>query len=72
MATIHAEQNAICYGANAGISLNEATAYITHYPCLECAKLLTSCGVVQVYYHDDYHNDPLVPIICNKLKIIKI
>jgi dCMP deaminase len=72
MATIHAEQNAICYGGNAGISLKKTIAYITHYPCLECAKLLTSCGVTHVYYHDDYHNDPLVSVICNKLKIVKI
>lgn len=72
MATIHAEQNAVCYGANTGVSLNKATAYITHYPCLNCAKILASCGVTQIYYHDDYNNDPLVKIICSKLKITKI
>lgn len=72
MATIHAEQNSICYGANTGVSLHETTAYITHYPCLNCAKLLASCGVIKIYYHEDYHNDPLVPVICSKLEIIKI
>lgn len=72
MATIHAEQNAICYGANTGVSLDGAIAYVTHYPCLNCAKLLLSCGITQVYYHDDYNNDPLVPTICTKLIINKI
>jgi dCMP deaminase len=72
MATIHAEQNAICYGANTGISLNEATAYITHYPCLQCAKLLAACGVKKIYYHTDYNNDELVPVVCPILEIIKI
>lgn len=72
MATIHAEQNAICYGANTGVSLNGMTAYITHYPCLNCAKLLISCGIKKIYYHNDYNNDNLVPVICSKLEIIKI
>lgn len=72
MATIHAEQNTICYGANTGVSLRGSTAYITHYPCLNCAKLLLSCGVTQVNYHNDYNNDPLVSIVCSNLKIVKI
>jgi len=69
MATIHAEQNAICYGANTGVSLNDVVAYVTHYPCLQCAKLLASCGIKKVYYHSDYNNDNLVPIICPELEI---
>jgi dCMP deaminase len=72
MATIHAEQNAICYSTNTGISINEATAYITHYPCLNCAKLLAACGIKKIYYHHDYNNDELIPIICRNLEIIKI
>lgn len=72
MATIHAEQNALCYGAKFGVSLDNGIAYITHYPCLNCAKLLLSCGITQIYYHDDYHNDPLVPQICSHLSFTKI
>jgi len=72
MATIHAEQNAVGYGANTGVSLKECVAYITHYPCLNCAKLLCSCGITKVYYHDHYHNDPLVGSICSRLEITQI
>lgn len=72
MATIHSEQNAVCYGANTGVSLNNAIAYVTHYPCINCAKILESSGIAQVYYHEDYNNDPLVPVVCSKLNIIKI
>lgn len=72
MATMHAEQNAVCYGANNGVSVNDAIAYITHYPCLNCAKVLESSGIRKVYYHEDYHNDPLVKEICSHLEIIKI
>lgn len=72
MATIHAEQNALCYGAKFGVSLDSGVAYITHYPCLNCAKLLLSCGITIIYYHEDYHNDCLVKQICSKLHITQI
>lgn len=72
IATIHAEQNSVCYGANTGVSLNEATAYITHYPCINCTKLLASCGITHIYYHEDYNNDPDVMKVCSKLIIEKI
>lgn len=71
MATIHAEQNAICYGANTGVSLKDATAYVTHYPCLNCAKLLISCGITDVIYCNDYHNDDVIPVVCSKLRLRK-
>jgi dCMP deaminase len=59
-ATVHAEQNALTDAARRGISVNGATAYITHFPCLNCVKLLAAAGVRAVKYHLDYHNDPLV------------
>lgn len=59
-ATVHAEQNAICDAARRGVSLANATAYITHFPCIICAKLLAATGITQIKYHHDYRNDPLV------------
>jgi len=59
-ATVHAEQNAITDAARRGISVNGATAYITHFPCVNCAKLLAAAGVRLLKYHLDYRNDPLV------------
>jgi len=59
-ATVHAEQNAIADAARRGISLDGASAYISHYPCINCAKLLASSGICRVKYHWDYRNDPLV------------
>lgn len=59
-ATVHAEQNAIADAARRGISVEGATAYVTHFPCINCAKILASAGVRMVKYHADYRNDPLV------------
>jgi dCMP deaminase len=59
-ATVHAEQNAIADAARRGSSVDDCVAYITHYPCLACAKILAAAGIGQIKYRKDYRNDPLV------------
>ena len=59
-ATIHAEQNALCDCAKRGVSTLDCIAYITHYPCFNCMKLLCGSGINKIMYIDDYHNDPAV------------
>ncbi len=59
-ATVHAEQNAICDAARRGVSLEGATVYITHFPCINCAKILAAAGISCIKYHRDYRNDELV------------
>jgi len=68
VATIHAEQNAIVDCAKRGVSCNECTAYITHYPCLNCTKLLLSSGIKEINYINDYRNDELVQKYCDEMK----
>lgn len=57
--TIHAEANAITDSASRGVKIGNTAAYITHYPCINCAKNLISSGVKEIYYSEDYKNDPL-------------
>jgi dCMP deaminase len=59
-ATVHAEQNAITDCAKRGVSCNTADAYITHYPCVNCMKLLCASGIQNIYYIHNYNNDELV------------
>lgn len=61
--TIHAEQNAIADAAARGIKVAGSIAYMTHYPCINCAKNLIAAGVKQVIYVEDYNNNP----ICEEL-----
>lgn len=68
-ATIHAEQNAITDAAKRGVSILGSTAYVTHYPCLQCAKLLVSAGIKEIKYHFDYNNDPLVAELLSEWKV---
>ena len=65
-ATVHAEQNAICDCARRGVSCEGATAYITHYPCLICARLLLASGISKIKYIHDYNNDQLVDVIVSQ------
>jgi len=60
VATIHAEQNAITDCAKRGVSCEGASAYVSHYPCFTCLKLLCASGIKIIYYIDDYNNDELV------------
>lgn len=57
IATIHAEQNAIIDCAKRGVNCENCTAYITHYPCINCLKFLVQAGINKIYYINDYKND---------------
>ena len=59
-ATVHAEQNSIADCAKRGVKTDGAVAYITHYPCINCFKILASSGIQQIYYKNDYRNYELV------------
>ena len=73
-ATVHAEQNAIADAARRGSSVEGCVAYVTHYPCINCAKILAAAGIAELKYHEDYSNDPLVTQIMDDagVKITKL
>ena len=70
MGTVHAEQNAIADCAKRGVSCNDCTAYITHYPCINCMKILCASGISKIKYINDYHNDELSTYFANQSNVI--
>ena len=70
IATIHAEQNTISDCAKRGVSSNECTAYITHYPSYNCMKLMVSSGINSIKYINDYKNDEFVDNLAKEKGII--
>ena len=67
--TVHAEQNAISDCAKRGVSCKDSTAYITHYPCIICARILFAAGINSIKYLDDYKNDELVRVFAQQMKV---
>ena len=53
---IHAEANAIGKLARSSESGINATMYLTHSPCFDCAKLIHVAGINKVFYRTQYRN----------------
>ena len=68
-ATVHAEQNALCDCAKRGVSCKDSIAFVTHYPCIICTRLLLASGISEIKYIDDYKNDDLVKYFCDQLNV---
>ena len=54
---LHAESNAIAKLAKSNDSGLGADIFITHAPCIECAKLIYQSGINGVYYGENYRDD---------------
>jgi dCMP deaminase len=54
---LHAESNAIAKLAKSINSGNGADIFITHAPCLDCAKLVYQAGIKRVYFGTAYRDD---------------
>ena len=60
---LHAESNAILKCAKYGKSTKDSTLYITHAPCIDCAKLIIQAGIIRVVYLEDYKNSDSINLL---------
>lgn len=51
---LHAEQNAIVQAAMYGVSVQGGTLYVTHQPCVMCAKMAINAGIKRIVFKGDY------------------
>jgi dCMP deaminase len=54
---LHAEQNCILWAAREGISTKNTTLYTIYSPCINCAKVIHTAGISEVYYKNIYESD---------------
>jgi dCMP deaminase len=54
---LHAETNAIAKLARSNESGLGADLFITHAPCLDCAKLIYQAGISRVWFGAEYRDD---------------
>jgi len=62
---LHAESNAIAKLAKSNNSGNGADLFVTHSPCIECAKLIHQSGIRRVYYGANYRDDAGIKFLEN-------
>jgi dCMP deaminase len=53
---LHAETNAIAKLAKSTESGDGATMFVTHAPCMDCAKLIYQSGITSLYYRNSYRD----------------
>lgn len=60
---IHAEQNAIIQAATTAQSVEGATIYITHQPCIICAKMIINAGIKKIIIREGYPDELSLELI---------
>lgn len=55
---LHAEQNAIIQAAVHGTAIQGSIVYVTHQPCILCAKILINAGIKKIVFQGEYP-DPM-------------
>jgi len=70
---LHAEQNAIIQAATLGQSIEDATIYITHQPCVICAKMIINAGIRKIIVKEGYPDQLSVDILAEAgLRIVML
>lgn len=69
---LHAEQNAIIQAATLGQSIEGGTIYVTHQPCVICAKMIINAGITRIVVREGYPDELAVKLLDEAgLKIVK-
>ncbi|MBP3884220.1 MAG: dCMP deaminase family protein [Olsenella sp.] len=64
---VHAEANAVLNYRGSLADLHGAVAYVTLFPCHECAKLLIQAGIGEVVYLDDKYHGTIDSLISRQV-----
>jgi dCMP deaminase len=62
---LHAESNAIAKLAKSTNSGVEAEMFITHAPCIDCAKLIFQSGIRKIYFGSQYRSEDGIRFLKN-------
>lgn len=60
---LHAEQNAIIQAATLAQSIEGASIYITHQPCIICAKMIINAGIKRIIVKEGYPDEMSVKML---------
>ncbi|WP_341875808.1 cytidine/deoxycytidylate deaminase family protein [Defluviitalea saccharophila] len=60
---LHAEQNAIVQAAMHGVSVAGGTLYVTHQPCVMCAKMAINAGIKRIVFKGAYPDELSIELL---------
>lgn len=60
---LHAEQNAIVQAAMYGVSVAGGTLYVTHQPCVMCAKMAINAGIKRIVFKGTYPDELSIELL---------
>ena len=70
---LHAESNAIAKLAKSPESGEGASIFITHSPCIDCAKLIYQSGITTVYYEESYRSTQGIEFLTkSNIEVVKV
>jgi dCMP deaminase len=70
---IHAEQNALVQAAYSGTSVRGSTLYVTHQPCVLCAKMAINAGIRKIVFKGDYPDELAMELLQESgIRVIKL
>ena len=70
---LHAESNAISKIARSTISAKDADMFVTHSPCIHCAKMIHQAGISRVFYSTEYSSlDGIEFLKKSGIEVVKI
>jgi len=70
---LHAESNCIAKLAKSPESGEDATIFVTHAPCMDCAKLIYQSGINTVYYRTAYRDTSGIDFLAKSdVEVVKI
>jgi dCMP deaminase len=66
---LHAEENLLMKIAKSNESSEDSIMFVTHSPCIKCARLIYQAGIKKVYYEEEYRDISGVEFLRDKCKI---
>ncbi|HHW30896.1 MAG TPA: cytidine deaminase [Clostridiaceae bacterium] len=69
----HAEQNAIVQAAYSGTSVKGGIMYITHQPCVMCAKMIINAGISKIVFKGEYPDELAMSLLQEAgVRVVKV
>ena len=68
---VHAEQNAIVQAAYFGVSIKDASMYVTNSPCSVCAKMIVNAGIASVIYETGYPDELALEVLSEAKVLVR-